>query len=323
MKTIVIPGLDQAVSKLILGTSGLSTDEQVAFEMLDTFVALGGNTLDTAPIYNRGKSEQIIGRWMQARNNREQVVIVDKGGHHYVAEDGTHDDSVSRINPEEITKDLFESMERLQVDVVDVFMLHRDNPAVSVDSLMDILQEHIQAGRIRRAGVSNWSASRIDEANQYADQKGYHRLLVNSPSLSLAKANEPRWPGTVYVDAEYKQWHQNNQMPLLSWASQASGFFTGRFTPDITPHPDLVRVYYSEANWERYSRAQALAAQKGSRYTANHVALSYVLHQPFPTCAVIGPQTVEELRDCFVALELSLSDTEIKWINLEIPVKCE
>lgn len=317
MKTIFIPGLDKSFSKLILGTSGLSTDQQVAFEMLDTFVSLGGNTLDTANLYNRGKSEQMIGRWMQARKNREQMIIVDKGGHHFVAEDGTHDASVNRVNPEEITKDMVESMERLQVDYVDVYMLHRDDPAVPVDALMDMLENHIRAGRIRRAGVSNWSYKRIEEANQYADQKGYHRLLVNSPSFSLAKANEPRWPGTVYIDQEYEQWHRKTQMPMLSWASQASGFFTGRFAPDITDNPDMVRVYYSEANWERFSRAKELAAQKGSRYTANHIALSYVLNQPFPTCAVIGPQNVVELRDCFVALELPLNEEEVRWINLE------
>ena len=317
MKGIEVPGLDKPVSRLILGTSGLSADPQAAFEMLDTFVELGGNTFDTAHLYNRGASERMIGKWLQARQNREEITIVDKGGHHYVAEDGTHDASVSRVNAKEITRDLMESMERLQVEYIDLYMLHRDNTSVPVSELVDMLEEHIQAGRIRRAGVSNWSYSRIEEANQYADQKGYHRLVVNSPSFSLAKINEPRWPGTVYLDRDYEDWHSRTQMPVFSWASQASGFFTGRFSPENKTNADMVRVYYSQDNWERYRRAETLAKQKGSQYTPNHIALSYVLHQPFPTCAVIGPQTVAELRDCFTALQLSLSPDECKWLNLE------
>ncbi|EST52924.1 aldo/keto reductase [Brevibacillus panacihumi W25] len=318
MKGIEVPGLDKAVSRLILGTSGLSTDPQAAFEMLDTFVELGGNTLDTAHLYNRGASERMIGKWMQARQNRDQITIVDKGGHHFVAEDGTHDASVKRVNAKEITRDLMESLERLQVEYIDVYVLHRDDTSVPVSELMDMLEEHIQAGRIKRAGVSNWSYGRIEEANRYADQKGYKRLVLNSPSFSLAKANEPRWPGTVYIDKDYENWHVRTQMPLFSWASQATGFFTGRFSPEVKTNADIVRVYYSQDNWERYRRAEALAKQKGSQYTPNHIALCYVLHQPFPTCAVIGPQTVAELRDCFTALQLSLSPDECKWLNLEL-----
>lgn len=317
MKQITIDGLHRSCSKLVLGTSGLSRDEAAAFEMLDVFVELGGNTLDTAHLYNQGYSERIIGKWMQARNNRDNIVIMDKGGHHLVREDGTHDPSVNRVNPEAITQDMLESMERLQVETIDLYVLHRDNPDMPVADLMDMLQAHIEAGRIIRAGVSNWSYERIDAANRYADQKGYHRLAINSPSFSLAKANEPRWPGTVYIDSEYERWHRHTQMPLFSWASQASGFFTGRYSPVVRTNPDMVRVYYSEANWERYRRAKAVAERVGGSYTANHVALAYVLNQPFPTCAVIGPQNVAELRDCFRAVHLQVSAEDLRWVNLE------
>ncbi|GAA4720300.1 aldo/keto reductase [Brevibacillus fulvus] len=317
MKYLTIPGVDKPLSRLILGTSGLSRDKQTAFALLDAFVELGGNTLDTAHLYNQGKSEQMIGDWLQARRNREAIVIMDKGGHHFVSEDGRHDPSSSRVNPKDITQDLLESLERLQVNYIDLYVLHRDDLAVPVDLLMDMLEEHIRAGRVKRAGVSNWSCERIEAANRYADQKGYHRLVVNSPSFSLARNNEPRWPGTVYLDQEYKRWHQRTQMPVLSWASQASGFFTGRFTPGNKPNPDIARVYYNDDNWERYRRASAAAERLGAFYTANHVALAYVLNQPFPTCAIIGPQTVEELRDCFLAMNLDISAEELQWINLE------
>ncbi|MGG0936743.1 aldo/keto reductase [Brevibacillus centrosporus] len=317
MKRISVQGLNKSCSQLILGTSGLAAEQREAFELLDTYVELGGNTLDTAHLYNNGASERTIGKWIEERQNRDQIVLVDKGGHHHVAKDGSHDASVSRVNAQEITRDLLESLERLQVAYIDLYLLHRDDPAVHVAELIDILEEHIQSGRIKRAGVSNWTYERIEEANRYAAEKGYNRLVVNSPSLSLANINEPRWPGTVYIDQDYKQWHYKTQMPLFSWASQASGFFTGRFSPDVKTNPDMARVYYNDANWKRFHRARALAKQKGSKVTPNHIALYYVLNQPFPTCAVIGPQNVKELRDSYAALDLSISHEELQWVNLE------
>jgi 1-deoxyxylulose-5-phosphate synthase len=140
-------------------------------------------------------------------------------------------------------------------------------------------------------------------------------MSCNSPNLSLAKPNEPRWAGCISADADYIAWHERSNLPLLSWSSQAGGFFTGRFAPDKLDDQEAVRVYYSDANWKRYRRAAELAEAKG--VTANQIALSYVLHQPFPTCAIIGPNRVEELHSSAEALGVELSPQEILWLDLK------
>jgi aryl-alcohol dehydrogenase-like predicted oxidoreductase len=195
-------------------------------------------------------------------------------------------------------------------------MLHRDDPETAVGYILESLQEQLEAKRCRALGVSNWTTERMAEANEYAASHGLTGFSCNSPNLSLAKPNEPRWAGCVSVDAAYAAWHESTQMPLLSWSSQAGGFFTGRFSPDNRDDPEAVRVYYSEANWERYRRAKLLAERKGC--DANQIAMAFVLQQRFPTCAIMGPNNVSELQSSARALEVNLSPEEARWLDLEV-----
>jgi len=175
------------------------------------------------------------------------------------------------------------------------------------------LNEHIQTGRIRAIGGSNWTVERLQEANDYAAKNGLVGFTFNSPNLSLAKAQEPYWEGCISADRTYCDWHEKQQMPLLSWSSQARGFFTGRFTPEDRSNADLVRVFYNEANWERLRRAEDLAREKGANTI--QIALAYVLNQPFPTCAIIGAQNDAELISCRDGAEIVLTDEEIRWLE--------
>src|SRR5699024_5013989 len=181
--------------------------------------------------------------WMKERNNREDIVIFTKGAH--------HDQHGPRVNPEAIQSDLFESLERLGTDYVDLYALHRDDPNMPVSVIIDALNEHIQAGRIKAIGGSNWTTERLQEANEYAAANDLVGFSFSSPNLSLAKANEPFWKGCVSTDKTDINWHNETQLPILSWSSQARGFFTGRFTPEDRSNADLVRVFYSDANWDR------------------------------------------------------------------------
>ncbi|MGV2788050.1 aldo/keto reductase, partial [Clostridium perfringens] len=122
------------------------------------------------------------------------------------------------------------------------------------------------------------------------------------------------WKGCVSADAETIAWHEAEQFPLLSWSSQARGFFTGRFTPEIRDNAGLVRVFYSDENWQRLERAKQLAASK--HVTAIQIALAYVLNQPFPTCALIGAQSAEELKSCDEGSTNQLTREELDWLDL-------
>ncbi|GGI45294.1 oxidoreductase [Paenibacillus marchantiophytorum] len=307
MKYLHIHGVGKEISRLIMGTGDLRKLEEPELTMLDAYIAAGGNTFDTAHQYRN--KEIILGQWLAEKNLRDQVVILTKGAHH---DDGSPG---PRVNPQAIRKDLTESLERLGTDYVDLYALHRDDPSVAVGPIMEELNEHIRAKRIRAIGASNWAFHRVQEANEYAASHNLIGFAFNSPNLSLAKANEPRWEGCVSADEETCLWHASKQLPLLAWSSQAGGFFSGNFSPDNRSEEEMVRVYYSENNWERYRRAVILAEEK--RVTPIQIALSYVLHQAFPTCAIIGPRNPEELQISMQSMNLLLTPNEIEWLDLK------
>jgi len=307
MNTISIKGMTKPVSQLIMGTDffRLNNPDEVS-DIMEKYMAIGGNTLDSAFVYCGGESEQAIGRWLKETGKRAEINILTKGAH--------HDATGPRVNASAIQFDLMTSLERLGVDHVEMYALHRDDPQVPVGPILEALNEHIEAGKIGAIGASNWTHERLQMAAEYAAQHGIVGFSFSSPNLSLAKANEPFWAGCVSADEAALRWYTTHQLPLLSWSSQARGFFSGRFSPENRDNADLVRVFYSDANWERLRRAEELAKKKGA--TAIQIALAYVLSQPFPTCALIGPRSEAEMRSCQQGAQIKLSAEEMAWLDL-------
>lgn len=307
MKYIDIKGLHHKVSQLIMGSDYFSPNKiELVSNNLDAYINIGGNTIDTAFIYSGGKSEQAIGMWVAERKNRDKINIWTKGGHHNA--------QGPRVNKAAIYEELMISLERLRTDYVDLYALHRDDPNVPVELIIEALNEHVEAGRMLAFGGSNWTHQRLQEANDYAASHGLMGFSFSSPNLSLAKANEPFWAGCISVDEDILAWHKKSQLPIFSWSSQARGFFTGRFSPDVRTDNDIVRVFYSDNNWERLRRAEQLAKEKG--VSTIQIALAYVLNQSFPTCALIGAQNEVELKSCEQATHIELTADEIKWLDL-------
>ena len=309
-----IAGVALPLSRLILGTMVCVThDLPHVCNLLDHFVDLGGNTLDTAHIYGQGVAERAVGEWMALRGNRAALVIVGKGAH--------HDARGPRVSADAIAADLDESLARLRTDYIDLYLLHRDDPAVPAGDVVEWLNAQHRAGRIRAFGGSNWSTERLTAANAYAREHGLIPFAAGSPNLSLAVWNEPPWSGCIAASTTEKDWYIRQQFPLLAWSSQAQGFFTGRFAEGDRANPDMMRTWYNPANFERLRRAQTLALRYG--VTANAIALAYVLCQPLPVFALIGPHIVEELDSSATALTVTLTPEELGWLNLESDGCCQ
>jgi len=310
MRYADVPGIGPC-SRLALGTMAYTPDNmEQAAGLLDAFLAIGGNTIDTAHNYGGewvGRSELAIGRWLADRGTRDRVVIIDKGAH--------PDETGPRVHPAAIDSDLKDSLQRLGVEYIDLYMLHRDDPSVPVGPIVEALNAHIQAGRVRAIAASNWTCERIDLFNAYARERGLAGFVASSINLSLARAKEARWPGCISAGPEERTWHDRTKLPIFSWSSQAGGFFTGRYAPDRPDDPEMVRVYYSAENWERLRRAEELGRAKG--VTANQIALAFVLHQTFPTFAIIGPLTPQEFASSTAAEDLTLTPDEVRWLDLE------
>ncbi|MBM3210838.1 aldo/keto reductase, partial [Candidatus Poribacteria bacterium] len=157
-----VKGVDKSVSRLVLGTMIINARElEKSFSLMDAAIELGCTTLDTAHVYG---SEGAIGRWMEERKNRDKVIILTKGAHPNADR--------KRVTPFDITADMHDSLARLKTDYIDIYLLHRDDPDVPVGPIVECLNEHLRAGRIKAFGGSNWRHERIQEANDYAQSHG-------------------------------------------------------------------------------------------------------------------------------------------------------
>lgn len=318
MKYGTVPGIDKPISRLVQGTVMLSSQSlDTSLQLLDDVFAAGCTTFDAAHHYGDGDCERVLGKWLDSRGVRQEVVILSKGAHHSVDR--------RRVTPFDITADLFDSLARLKTAYIDLYVLHRDDPSVPVGPIVEILNEHYRAGRIRAFGGSNWSVTRIQAANEYAHAHNRVPFTASSPHYSLAEQVQPPWEDCVTIsgpkNAEARAWYQQTQMPVFAWSSIGNGFFAGKFD-----HHDresfagnlevsTVKAYCYDDNFERLERTAQLAKEKG--LTIPQIAMAYVLNQPLNLFALVGSQSGDEFRANIVALETPLSVTEMEWLNLQ------
>ena len=303
-----VTGIGDPVSRVVLGSAGLTTDDRDgAFELLDRYVELGGNAVDTAHVYGiDGSSERVVGEWLARRGAHSDVVVIAKGA------------CTTSATPELVSSELSESLERLRLESADVYMMHRDNPDVPAGEFVEVMNEELRRGRVRAIGGSNWLPHRIEEADRYAQEHGLVAFAASSPNFSLARWNEATWTDCyTATDDATRQWYESRDIALFAWSSQAGGFFSGRFPRDRSGDPDvaeIARVWFSDDNFERLSRAEALAEEKA--LTATQIALAYVTSQELNAFALVGPRTPDELRSSLEAADLVLSEEECAWLDL-------
>ena len=214
-----------------------------------------------------------------------------------------------------IAKQLDQSLERLKTDYVDVYFMHRDNTNVLVGEFVDAMDAEVKRGRIRGIfGGSNWNRERMDEAATYAQKNGKAAPAALSNNFSLAEMLDPIWAGCVAAsDDGWKKWQKERQIPNFAWSSQGRGFFTERAGRDKRDDEEIVRVWYSDRNFDRRDRAIQLAKELGRNPI--HIALAYVIAQPFPVIPLIGPRTIGELEDSLSALDIQLTPGQVSWLE--------
>lgn len=298
-----IPGVAKPASVVALGFEFFPNFASASLT-LDSFYEAGGNLFDTAFVYGGGKTEAIFGDWHTSRNvPREEIVLIGKGAHSPLC------------YPDVIAKQLDQSLNRLKTDYVDIYFMHRDNTDVPVGEFVDAMDAEVQRGRIRGIfGGSNWTRQRMDEAIAYAEKTGKTAPGALSNNFSLAEMLDPIWAGCVAAsDEPWKEWAKERQIPNFAWSSQGRGFFTDRAGRDKRDDEEIVRVWYSERNFERRDRAIELAKELGRHPI--HIALAYVIAQPFPVIPLIGPRTIAELEDSLSALDIKLTPEQVRWLE--------
>jgi aryl-alcohol dehydrogenase-like predicted oxidoreductase len=305
-----IPHSDLRVSEICLGCGDLggTLDRVRSFALLDRFAELGGTFLDTAHVYNdwipgeRSRSEKMIGSWMRARRNRDDLIIATKGAHPDLRHMG-----IPRLSPKEITADLEESLIYLQVDCIDLYWLHRDDPDRPVEEIVNILAKHIKAGKIRYCGASNWKVERLRAAREYADSAGFppfiaDQVLWNAAAVDRAAIPDP----TIHVmDADLWRYHLETGIATIPYTSQANGYFDKLEKGRLEMMNAGLRAQFPyETNRRRFESIQAIRTARG--LTTTQVILGYLLSQPFPTFPIIGPKTIPQLEDSLSAAGVRL-----------------
>ncbi len=277
--------------------------EPTGTDVLDAYWAAGGRAFGSTWVADGAAAERALGQWLARTGRRAESVVIGQGAH------------VPFGTPDRISAELTESLERLQTDHVDVYLLHRDNLDVPVGEFVDAINAEVNAGRIRGPwGGSNWTVDRLDVAIEYAESEGEPppRLLANN--LSLATMVQPMFSGCVSSSgADFRAWLNLRQVANLSWAATGCGFFTDRAAPDRTDDPELTRVWYSEDNFARRDRAIRLATQLG--VTPNQVALAWAIGQPFVSIPIVDPRSTAELAECVAALDVRLTPDQSEWLE--------
>lgn len=331
MKYSRINGLDKDISKLVFGTAtpklfaavapdSTKQDEEVAFELLDEIYSFGINTFDCAAHYG----EEIMGRWMEARGNRDKCVIITKGAHPNKWRD--------RVTDYDILSDANDSLKKLKTDKIDIYMLHRDSHTVPVGIIVEALNRLYNEGKIASFGGSNWTHKRIEEANEYAYKHNLKMFSVSSPNFGLAEQVNDPWVGDAkFADgcvtisgpenADARKWYEVNSIPVFAYSSLARGFLAGLFkssepetAKNVIDGPGMLG-YYSENNIERLRRCEILAQEKG--VTVAQIAIAWIYNQPFDVFALSSPVTKQQITENIAAIDITLCDNERKWLNLE------
>jgi len=313
-----IVGVNKPVSRIVQGLVMVHPDRLgESFELLDAVYGTGINTFDSSHIYAGGMADVAFGEWVNQRGLRDKIVLLDKVCH--------HNEYRRRVTTFDLTTDLHDCLARLQFDYIDILALHRDDPSVPVGPIVEVLNEHKQAGLIRAFGGSNWTHRRIAEANEYAYKHNLTPMAVSSPNFSLAEMIQEPWPECVSIagpgGADARRWYAENDVALMPWSSLAGGFFSGRFdrrAMEARPDDDqeiAVRCFRSPDNLKRLDRAGELAAEKG--LTVPQVAAAWVLNYPLNIFALMGAYKAEEARANVDVMGVRLTQAEMDYLDLK------
>ena len=313
MKRRQLGSTDLQVSAICLGTMqfGWSADEGQSFAVMDAFVEAGGNFIDTADVYSSwapghagGESEGIIGRWLQARGNRDRVVIATKvRGRMWEGPDG---EGLSRSH---ILRAAEDSLRRLQVETIDLYQCHHPDESTPIEETLRAFEELIGAGKVRCIGASNYSAHQLTEALRVADEQRLPRFVALQPHYNLVHRRE--------YEGDLEALCADEGLGVVPYSPLARGFLTGKYRKGQAlpkgPRKRRAKEYMNERGFQVLAALDGVAAARERTVAA--VALAWLLTRATVTAPIIGVNTPEQLADLLPATELQLTADELAAID--------
>lgn len=288
---------------------GWTANERTSFALLDTFVEAGFNLIDTADVYSRwapgnvgGESETIFGRWLRIPGNRARVVVATKVG----KEMGPTDRG---LTPAYIRRAVERSLQRLQIDTIDLYQAHEDDQTTPLEETMGAFAELVAAGKVRVLGASNYTGQRLREALNVCQKLGIPRYECLQPNFNL------------YDRADYETNLEplclEAQIGVIPYYSLASGFLTGKYrtAADLTQSPRGAKAknYLNPRGYRILETLDAIATRLNA--TPAQVALAWLMQRPSITAPIASATSVEQLRELLMAAQLTLDLEALDALN--------
>lgn len=304
---------DLEIVPLIFGGNvfGWTLDEKQSFEILDQFMDLGFNAIDTANNYSHwvpgnkgGESETIIGNWLKERNNREKVVLMTKVAGRFGY------DSKTNTKAEYIKEQVELSLNRLQTEYIDLYQTHYDDLDTPVEETLRAYEDLIKEGKVRYIGASNIKTDRLLESLDTSSRLGLPKYISLQPEYNLYDREK--------YETEYAETVQQYGLAVIPYYSLASGFLSGKYLTD----DDFSKSKRGEGIEKRYwnERGQRIVAALNDvasayRTSAASVALAWLIAQPNITAPIASATKESHLQGFVSALQLRLGEEALEKLN--------
>jgi 1-deoxyxylulose-5-phosphate synthase len=279
-------------------------EEEAAKPFVKRALDAGINFFDTADVYSQGVSEEILGNALKAFGvKRETVVIATK-----VFNEMSDDINDRGLSRKHIMDGIDKSLKRLKMDYVDLYQIHRWDYNTPIEETMEALHDVVKAGKARYIGASSMFAWQFSKAQYTADLHGWTHFASMQDHYNLVYREEEREMIPNCID---------QGIAIIPWSPMARGFFAGNRkrggggeTARSKSDPFADQLYFREEDFTIAERANEVAKQRG--VTGSQIALAWMLHKPYITAPIIGSSKIEHLDQAIAALDIKLSEEEIK-----------
>jgi aryl-alcohol dehydrogenase-like predicted oxidoreductase len=275
-------------------------------------VEVGGNFIDTADVYSRGVSEEVLGRWLKGQSREDLIIATKVRG---AMGDGPNDAGLSRKH---ILDGVEASLRRLGTDYIDLYQVHSWDPGTPLEETLSTLNSLVQSGKVRYIGVSNYTGWQLQKAIDISQHMGWEPYICLQALYNLLDRS---------IEWELMPICENEGLGFICWSPLRGGWLSGKFRRGMTAPPGGTRIktaeeqgwseawsiYNTEHTWAVLDAVFAVAEEAGK--TPAQVALNWLLQRPGVTAPIIGVRTMAHLEDNLAAVGWSLSDAQMHRLN--------
>ena len=300
------------VSELCLGCMmfGGKTSEEDSIPIIEHAIASGINFLDTANVYSRGRSEEVVGKALLESGSRNRIFLATK----VFGKMDDEEPNAWHSHRRHIIEQCEASLKRLQTDYIDLYQIHRPTSDIPIDETLRALDDLVRSGKVRYIGTSTYAAWQVLESLWAAKEYGLNRFVSEQPPYHLLDRR---------VERELIPMAQTYGIAIIPWSPLAGGFLTGKYTRgesrpegtrfDPENKSEWAESHFTDSAFDALELIQAIAEEKNC--SISQLALAWCAQQPGITSPIIGPRTMDQLNDNLGASSVKINEDDRKKID--------